>query len=93
MLEPMTRRRDVNGAADAPRELDVVEVVVDGAEVPRGTRGTIVDDPGTGTYLLVVVDETGQTRALPEVSREQVRVVWRLHTQPREAITSSQRGG
>ena len=68
----------------------MVEIVVDGAEVPRGTKGTIVDDPGTGTYLLEVVDEDGQTRATPQVSRDQVRVVWRWSATSPQAVTTAQ---
>jgi hypothetical protein len=61
----------------APRELDVVEVVADGAGVPRGTQATVVHDYANGDLLLEVVGPDGQATAMPVVSRRAVRVIWR----------------
>jgi hypothetical protein len=71
----MDARRDLNGSATSPHELDVVEVVVDTAEVPRGTKGTVVHDFSDGTLMLEVVGEEGRPEGLPCVSRQDVRDV------------------
>src|SRR5262245_40102970 len=72
---PVHRQMDFK---DAARELDVVEIVVDGAEVPRGTRATVIHDFGDGTFMLEVVGAAGEAEAMPVVGRGDVRVVWRL---------------
>ena len=76
-----------------PRELDVVEVVADGAEAPRGTQATVVHDYGNGDLLLEVVGPDGQATATPVVSRRDVRVIWRAPTGRSAAATARRDAG
>jgi len=71
----MTRRNGI----DAPRELDVVEVITGGLEVPRGTQGTVVDDLGDGNLMIEIAREAGSTAGLPIVPAAGVQVIWRFH--------------
>jgi hypothetical protein len=89
----MDARRDLNGSATSPHELDVVEVVVDNAEVPCGTKGTVVHDFGDGTLMLEVVGEEGRTEGLPCVSRQDVRVVWSFQADHARAAAQGQPAG
>ena len=77
----------------APRELDVVEVVADGAAVPRGTQGTVVHDYENGDLVLEVVGPDGQATALPVVSRHHVRVIWRTPAGRPVATTARHHAG
>lgn len=76
-----------------PRELDIVEVVTDGAEVPRGTRATVVHDFRDGNLMLEVVRPDGQAAAMPIVAPQDVRVVWRAGEKVPEAAAAEQHGG
>ena len=75
-----------------PRELDIVEVVADDAEVPRGTRATVVHDFRDGSLMLEVVRPDGQAAAMPVVARQDVRVVWRAGDQVPQAAVERRDG-
>ncbi len=58
-------------------ELDVVALLEDIPEdkLVRGDVGTIVDDSGTGLYLVEFADRYGQTYAMPALRAEQFLVL------------------
>ena len=59
------------------KELDVVALLEDipAEDLSRGDVGTIVDDPGTGIYLIEFSDRYGQTYAMPALRPEQFLVL------------------
>ncbi len=69
------------------RELDVVAILEDipSEQLIRGDVGTIVDDPGTGLYLVEFSDRCGQTFAMPTLRAEQFLV---LHHVDGEAVAA-----
>ena len=58
-------------------ELDVVALLEDipSEQLIRGDVGTIMDDPGTGLYLVEFSDRDGQTYAKPVLRTEQFLVL------------------
>ncbi|MFI5202116.1 MAG: DUF4926 domain-containing protein [Candidatus Kapaibacterium sp.] len=68
-------------------ELDVVALLEDlpGEGLSRGDVGTIVDDPGTGLYLVEFSDRFGQTYALPALRAEQFLALHHIDNEKVEA--------
>jgi hypothetical protein len=68
-------------------ELDVVALLEDfpAEHLLRGDVGTIVDDPGTGVYLVEFSDRYGQTYALPTLRAEQFLVLHHIDNEKVEA--------
>jgi hypothetical protein len=68
-------------------ELDVVALLEDipAENLWRGDVGTIVDDSGTGYYLIEFSDRFGQTYAMPALRTEQFLVLHHIDNEKVEA--------
>jgi Domain of unknown function (DUF4926) len=68
-------------------ELDVVAILEDipAEKLWRGDIGTIVDDSGTGYYLIEFSDRFGQTYSMPALRAEQFLVLHHIDNEKVEA--------
>jgi hypothetical protein len=68
-------------------ELDVIALLEDipAESLWRGDIGTIVDDSGTGYYLIEFSDRFGQTYAMPALRADQFLVLHHIDNEKVEA--------